>query len=420
MEPGGHWAWADPAKVSAEALWAIPEPGGGLAVGTDPAGNALAIWGATDAIRVASRPAGGAYGIPTTLSPTSGEGPAELAVGLGGGGHAVALWTVRTAEPDPGYARRTVWAADRAPDGTWSAPYVLAGPDARHSTLLCGGCPDTDRQPAVAVDAGRQRRGRLDGPPGADRDRDPLGRAARGRRVVGADGALAAGGAGRADGHDRHRHGGRHLDGGRLAALGGAPAGAGAFGPARHLGEVSGYGSGLSRMPPSLTIDGEGRTLAVWTSGNRILAARSLNAGPWGEPADLSALTKPEPPKPGDPKPPPNDPTPKADLLRNVTLSHARLVAPTCSKRRRTCRAAGIVLGFRLEAAGEVRVIIQRRGKGPALRTARIAAGAGKHRVRLLASRPLPAGRYTVRIRASAPGWESDAASRTLLVIARR
>jgi hypothetical protein len=93
---------------------------------------------------------------------------------------------------------------------------------------------------------------------------------------------------------------------------------------------------------------------------------------------------------------------------------------PTCSKRRRTCRAAGIVLGFRLEAAGEVRVIIQRRGKGPALRTARIAAGAGKHRVRLLASRPLQPGRYTVKVRASADGWSADAASRTLLVLTRR
>lgn len=46
-----------------------------------------------------------------------------------------------------------MWAADRAPDGTWSAPYVLAGPDARHSTPLCGGCPAADRQPAVTVDA---------------------------------------------------------------------------------------------------------------------------------------------------------------------------------------------------------------------------------------------------------------------------
>jgi hypothetical protein len=320
--------------VAADPLRTIPEPDPGLAVGTDPAGNAVAIWRLNRVIRAASRPAGGTYGTPATLAPTSGEGPAELAIGLGAGGRAVALWTVRTAEADPGYARRTVWAADRAPDGTWSAPYVLAGPDARHSTLLCGGCPDDDRQPAVAVDAAGNAVAAWMA------HQEPTGTAILW-------GARPAGGAWSAPTVLSHPAGpdvqmlmtatGTAVatwmeDGWLHSAV--RPPGAGAFGPARHLGEVSGYGSGLSRMPPSLTIDGEGRTLAVWTSGNRILAARRRNAGPWGDPTDLSALTKPEPPKPEDPTPTTSDPTPKADLLRNVTLSHARMTAPTCSKRR--------------------------------------------------------------------------------------
>jgi hypothetical protein len=203
------------------------------------------------------------------------------------------------------------------------------------------------------------------------------------------------------------------------------PAG-GTFGTIAHLGPVSSYASGLSRTPHSLTMDGQGRAMAVWVADSRrILASLRLTHGLWTEPVDLAALTPPAaPPTPEDPRPPMGDSTPEGALLRGVTLSHARLPAPACAPKRTSvrppCRPAGFVLGFRLQAAGEVRVTIQRRGKGRALRSARIAAGAGTHRVRMLASRPLPAGRYTVKIRATADGWTPRTTTRTLLVLGRR
>jgi hypothetical protein len=192
------------------------------------------------------------------------------------------------------------------------------------------------------------------------------------------------------------------------------PAG-GTFGAVEDLGPARDWGAGASRISPSVTVDAGGRALAVWLApGSRLMAATRPPDGPWSAPVELSALREPVPPPAVD------EPPVTTGLLSRVGLSRR----PACALRkvlqrraaRRTCRPAGAVLSFRLAAAGEVRVTVQRRGRGPALRSARIAAGAGLNRVRLLAARPLPPGRYTVRIRATAVGWSPGSAARQLLV----
>jgi hypothetical protein len=149
----GSWIWADPAAEPAAPARVAPDGADAVASSSDAAGNAVAVWRLQGAIQVTSRTAGGEYGPAATLAPDSGQGPGEVAVSLGSGGQAIALWTVETRTDGMPYdARRSVMGADRAPDGTWSAPYVLAAPDGPRFTLTCAGCPDPDRRPAVAVD----------------------------------------------------------------------------------------------------------------------------------------------------------------------------------------------------------------------------------------------------------------------------
>jgi hypothetical protein len=193
------------------------------------------------------------------------------------------------------------------------------------------------------------------------------------------------------------------IEGGWLHAARKPPSGP--FGTAEHLGPVTDLGTGMTRLVPWVSLDPAGRALAVWVSGNRkVLASTHMPGRLWSEPVDLAQLTKPEPPPP--PRPPVvKTPVVQQPLLEAVGLSRSTLRRPVPT-----------VLRFRLSSAGEVKVIVQRRGRGKAVRGLRVAAGAGEHRIRLFASRPLPPGRYTVKVRVTADGQEPVAVTKRLLM----
>jgi hypothetical protein len=412
----GSWIWADPAAEPAAPGRVLPDGADAVASASDAAGNAVAIWRLQGAIQVTSRAAGGTYGPPATLAAGSGQGPGEVAVGLGTGGQAVALWTVETRTGGMPYdAGRSVMAADRAPDGTWSAPYVLAPPDGPRSTLTCAGCPDPDRRPAVAVDPwGNAVAAWVSAPPTPD-----LPRIVWSARPAGGAWSppvlLAAGGATVQLSMDPRGNAlASWFEGGFLHAADkyrGRP-----FGEPQHIGP--GGGGIFSDLTPSVTLDSGERALAVWSDGLRVLAASREPLRPWGPPVDLSALAKPAPPAPPvDPGPRIADPLPEPALLQRVRISPGTLRRPACALRtaRRACRTGGAALTFRLSSPGEVRVTVQRRGKGRALRGLRVAAGAGSHRM-VIGRRPLAPGRYTVRIRVTAENRAPEVATKRLLV----
>jgi hypothetical protein len=398
----GSWIWADPAAEPA-APQMTPDGADASASSVDAAGHAVAIWRLNGAIQVASRTAGGEYGPAATLAPDSGQGPGEVAVGLGTGGQAIALWTVETRTAGSPYqASRSVLAADRAPDGTWSAPYVLASPDGPRLTLTCAGCPDPDRRPAVAVDPwGNAVAAWVSAPPTPDVPRIVWSERPSGGSWSQPVLLSAAGAALQLSMDPRGNALASWFEGGFLHAADkyqGQP-----FGPSQHIGP--GGGGIFSDLTPSVTLDAGSRALAVWSDGMKVLAASREPLRSWGQPIDLSALTKLVPPPPPPPTSFITDPLPEPSLLHSVGLSRTTLRRPVST-----------VLSFRTRSAGEVRVTVQRRGKGRALRGLRMAVGPGSHRIRLFASRPLPPGRYTVRIRVTADGRVPETASKQLVV----
>ena len=319
---------------------------------------------------------------------------------VGPSGHAIALWLAELTAKDPvlewkSFEWRQVRAADRLPDGTWSAPYALGPFDAgREVQPPCACGPSPDLRPAIAVDATggvvATWTNRL-APPGGSVvlwSARPAGGTWSIPAVLDVD-SLAV----RLETSSTGETVAAWVRGGRLRSAS-RPAG-GVFGPAADLGPAEWSTEGWPS--PRLSIDTAGRALLVWPgSWTQILAASRQPGGGWSAPTDLTALVKPAPPEP---------PVVKQPLLVRVGLSRSTLR-----------RSVPTVLRFRLGSAGEVRVIVQRRGRGKAVRSLRVAAGAGDHRISLFASRPLPPGRYTVKVRVTADGQEPVTATKRLLV----
>jgi hypothetical protein len=340
----------------------------------------------------AARPAEPEPDLPAFVS----AGGLARAFAVNGGGHAVVVWRNRL---DHTTMRFRTQAADRLPDGTWSAPYDMGPPGADVTPCLLpayGYCPD--EKPAVALDAAGNaiaswvsEQEPPDGPVvlwsarpagGSWSAPVPLGGAWSVRLAMSPSGEALA----------------TWIAGGRLRWATRPPGGA--FGPSGDVGPA--IPSFKESSVPRLTIDAEGRALAVWSgSQTQLLAATRPPGGAWSAPVDLTALEKPAPPDPPVVEPP----VVKPPLLEAVDLSRTTLR-----------RSVPTVLRFRLGSAGEVKVIVQRRGRGKAVRGLKIAAGAGEHRIRLFASRPLPPGRYTVRVRVSAEGQAPVAAAKQLVV----
>jgi hypothetical protein len=138
------------------------------------------------------------------------------------------------------------------------------------------------------------------------------------------------------------------------------------------------------------TLGAASSALAVWGADHdRAVAATRAPGGPWSAPVDLSELAENPPP-----------------LISAVRLSRTRL------------RTGATALSFRMRAAGNVRVVVQRNGRGPAVRGVKVRAARGVNRVVLL-SRPLPPGVYTIEVRARAKDWAPASRSKRVVVLPR-
>ncbi|UUY06066.1 hypothetical protein LRS13_11290 [Svornostia abyssi] len=128
-------AWTSPDTVSTAGQDAYPGQ-----VGVDASGNATAVWyrsdGANMRVQAATRPAGGAWAAPDTLS-ASGQGADYPHVAVGANGDATAVWRRFDG------SNQRVQAATRPAGGAWTTP--------RHPQR---------RRPARRSPAGRRRRER--------------------------------------------------------------------------------------------------------------------------------------------------------------------------------------------------------------------------------------------------------------------
>ena len=113
--------WSTPDELSAPgAVEAEPD----LAV--DAAGDAVAVWtqdfGAVTAVQAATRPAGGFWSGPVTLSDATADAD-QPSVGIDGSGNAVALWSADLDGTD------AVVGATKSLGGAWSGLYPLSDPE---------------------------------------------------------------------------------------------------------------------------------------------------------------------------------------------------------------------------------------------------------------------------------------------------
>lgn len=106
-------------------------------VGVDGAGGAVAVWTANGpppsgrVTQAATRPVGGTWSAPVTLSPEGEDGGWDPAVAVGPAGDAVAVWSsVRKSSVPGSWTRQLVLAATRdAGSAGWSEPVALSDTD---------------------------------------------------------------------------------------------------------------------------------------------------------------------------------------------------------------------------------------------------------------------------------------------------
>lgn len=113
-------AWSGPLALSSP-----DEDATAPRVAVDPAGNAAVVWtgfrgGGVQVVRVATRPAGGAWSAPRALSDVEGSARAPD-VAVDGDGDLVAIWCEQT-----GPNRDVVRTASRPLGGEWSSPVDLS------------------------------------------------------------------------------------------------------------------------------------------------------------------------------------------------------------------------------------------------------------------------------------------------------
>jgi hypothetical protein len=372
-------------------------------VNADAAGGAFVTWERQGEPRRGAEPRAAALGAGAWSwadpldAPAAAAAPAvtypgvaRAVVGLGARGHAVAMWRAVQPIPEvPGTLIRTIRAADRSPDGTWSPEYAFAGPDALSPRPLTMCSDDNYGGPAVAVDGAGNAVAAW-----AAREPDPTGKvikwAARpnggawsepitiGPASEGLDLALDDSGTALLT----------WIGGGVLRAAV-RPAG-GVFGPTETLGPASSGWMGFGYNAPTVTVDTNGRAIAVWAGGSsHVLAATRPPGGTWSTPTDLSKIAA-------------NPPA----LVSGVKLT------------RRTLRTGATALSFRMRAAGPVVVTVRRKGRGAAVRGVKLQAARGDNRVVLL-RRPVRPGAYTVQVRARAKGWAPASRSARVLVLPR-
>jgi hypothetical protein len=118
-QAGGPWS-------SPSRFFAGLEDAYGLQIAVDPLGAETAIWarrvGRSWVVQSATRPAGGGWSAPLTLS-ASGAGSALVAAGPEG--NVTAIWLLEREEG----RRSVVQSATRPAGGSWSAPVTLSPPE---------------------------------------------------------------------------------------------------------------------------------------------------------------------------------------------------------------------------------------------------------------------------------------------------
>ena len=116
--PGG--SWSAPAELTAPGLDAYAPR-----IAVDAQGNAIAAWERFDGshyiVQAATRPAGGTWSVPASLS-APGHDAGRPAIGVDAVGSAIVAWSRSDG------SHYIVQAAARPPAGTWSAPVDLSGP----------------------------------------------------------------------------------------------------------------------------------------------------------------------------------------------------------------------------------------------------------------------------------------------------
>jgi len=124
MRPAGG-TWSAPQDLSLAARAALTPR-----VAVDAAGDAVVVWvdlqGLDEAIQAATLPAGGAWSPPEDLSPAGSgdrEGVLDPRVAVAPSGQAVAVWTHTTA------VASEIAASSRPAGGQWSAPQTLSQAD---------------------------------------------------------------------------------------------------------------------------------------------------------------------------------------------------------------------------------------------------------------------------------------------------
>jgi hypothetical protein len=117
VRPAGG-AWSTPSR-----FFGGLEEANGLQLAVDPLGNETAVWGRhvglSWVVQSASRPVGGSWSAPVTLSP-AGAGSALVVAGPEG--NVTAIWLLEREEG----RRSVVQSASRSVGGSWSAPVTLS------------------------------------------------------------------------------------------------------------------------------------------------------------------------------------------------------------------------------------------------------------------------------------------------------
>jgi hypothetical protein len=254
----------------------------------DGSGSAVAVWTANGpgfdgrVTQAATRPPGGAWTPPVTLSPPEEDGGWDPAVAVGPDGDAVVVWS--SVRHDGGRTRQIVLAVTRDAGGRWSAPIAISDDSEialsfQPEVVVDGDGTATaiwsEETGEAAVLRTRTRpRGGAWGPPVDLTD-----------RFVGWEPQLAV------DPHDNvtavwnWRNVPEHGSGIIQSKF--RPAGG-----AWSADPVDLSDDGESALEPQLAVDPDGRAVAVWYSytgdDSVVRAARRTAQGEWGLPVDLS------------------------------------------------------------------------------------------------------------------------------------
>jgi hypothetical protein len=111
--------WSAPVSISKAGRRLVQDP----QIAVSPQGEATAIWqrsnGSSLAVQGATRPAGGVWSRPVDITTGLGRGGQKLQLGVDSWGNATAIWEGYDTRPGPNFA---IQAAKHPPGGTWSRP----------------------------------------------------------------------------------------------------------------------------------------------------------------------------------------------------------------------------------------------------------------------------------------------------------